>query len=102
MTWEGPNGFSSDELNPTIPLAKANMSGKYTFTIITNDGCEITQSTDVSISTELKIETTKKDLTCTEKGSIQITTNGNFTYNWADIAGTENVQNRTNLEIGKY
>lgn len=38
-TWSGPNGFSSDEQNPSIPAAGLEDAGEYSV-FVTIDGCE--------------------------------------------------------------
>lgn len=38
-SWTGPNGFTSNEQNPTIPAASAAASGPYTLTVTDAGGC---------------------------------------------------------------
>jgi gliding motility-associated-like protein len=48
-SWTGPNGFSSSEQNPVIPVSSALMQGEYTvtFSIV---GCEATATTIVVVN----------------------------------------------------
>jgi gliding motility-associated-like protein len=48
-SWTGPNGFTSNQQNPTIPNATVAMSGTYTVTA-TIDGCEHIGTTVVNIT----------------------------------------------------
>jgi hypothetical protein len=47
--WAGPDGFTSDQQNPTIPSATPAMAGTYTFTLINSNGCATTDQTDVVV-----------------------------------------------------
>jgi trimeric autotransporter adhesin len=38
-SWSGPNGYSSNQQNPSIPGAALNMSGPYAVTVTDNKGC---------------------------------------------------------------
>jgi gliding motility-associated-like protein len=48
-SWTGPNGFSSNQQNPTIPNATPAMSGTYTVTATIN-GCNHTGTTNVVVN----------------------------------------------------
>ena len=66
--------------------------------IIIRDDCPVTTCT-----LDANFATTNK--TCTEGGKIIITTIGGtapFTYDWLDLVGTGDVQNRTDLPVGTY
>ncbi|MCK9356124.1 MAG: hypothetical protein M0R22_03100, partial [Dehalococcoidia bacterium] len=47
--WTGPNGFSSDDRNPTVDDATLADAGQYTLTI-TSRGCSASASTTVAVS----------------------------------------------------
>ena len=49
-SWTGPNGFTSNIQNPTIPYSMPAMSGTYTVTAVIN-GCAHTGSTNVIVNT---------------------------------------------------
>jgi len=49
--WDGPDGFSSDEQNPTLPNTTLAMNGTYTLTIEDFNGCgSASNSTSVIVS----------------------------------------------------
>jgi trimeric autotransporter adhesin len=48
-TWTGPNAFSSNLQNPTIPNATPLSSGHYSVSVLTAAGCEAKAATDVVI-----------------------------------------------------
>ncbi len=48
--WSGPLGFTSALQNPSIPNAATNMSGAYTVTVTTAQGCSNTAVANVSVS----------------------------------------------------
>ena len=50
FAWSGPNGFSSNEQNPTIANANSSMDGQYTVTVLeTATGCSNSASATVSV-----------------------------------------------------
>jgi gliding motility-associated-like protein len=48
-SWTGPNGFTSNEQNPTIPAASAADSGPYTLTVTDAGGCTASWDTVVTV-----------------------------------------------------
>jgi gliding motility-associated-like protein len=48
-SWTGPNGFSSNLQNPTIPVATIANSGTYTVIAI-KDGCNVTKTANVVVN----------------------------------------------------
>jgi hypothetical protein len=48
-SWVGPNNFTANTQNPTIPNAQLNATGTYTVTI-TGNGCSSTASTNVTVA----------------------------------------------------
>lgn len=48
-SWTGPNGFTSNEQNPTIPTASAADSGPYTLTVTDAGGCTASWDTVVTV-----------------------------------------------------
>jgi gliding motility-associated-like protein len=53
-TWTGPNGFTSNMQNPSIPNANATHSGQYTCTITGTGDCDGTQTINVFVGDNLK------------------------------------------------
>ena len=55
--------------------------------------------------TQIDIDVAIVDAGCIDKGSITLETTGGvpgYTYDWEDLAGTNNIQNRTGLMAGSY
>jgi len=50
ILWEGPNGFTSTQLNPIITNINSNFSGDYAITAITERGCKFTGSINIDVS----------------------------------------------------
>jgi gliding motility-associated-like protein len=48
-SWNGPNGFTSNTQNPSIPNATTSMSGLYTLMITSSDGCTGTSIIEVTV-----------------------------------------------------
>ncbi|HLP20994.1 MAG TPA: gliding motility-associated C-terminal domain-containing protein, partial [Chitinophagales bacterium] len=99
FSWTGPNGFTSNQQNPTITNATVAASGTYTVTA--NNSCG-TQTATVAIQVDTLIETlttsAAPDDTVCAGGSInlQVTTTGDSanTYVWTGPNGfTSSVRN---------
>ena len=83
------------------------VAGTYTVTVRDGAGCTTTATATITEPPLLTVVTTSKvDATCLQaNGSINITAAGGtpaYTYDWADIAGTSNIEDRTNLLAGTY
>ena len=50
VEWQGPNGFSSNQLDPIIPNINANFSGDYILTARTQRGCEFVGAINIDVS----------------------------------------------------
>ncbi len=50
--WSGPNGFVSNQQNPTIPVTTTAASGVYSVTATNAAGCTASSSTTVTIATQ--------------------------------------------------
>jgi gliding motility-associated-like protein len=103
-SWIGPNGFTSDEQNPSIQDVTTLASGQYILTAQFGV-CEAVDTVQVEIETypDFAIEVVDGD--CMDKGTITLTNQGQgtaFTFNWEDISGNDNDQNRTDLGAGIY
>jgi len=78
------------------------------YCIITRDanGCLAGSACfDVVAPSLIEVSATNTDGTCEEGGRIGIIAaggNGEFTFDWEDIAGSNNPQNRTDLAAGTY
>ncbi len=100
-SWEGPNGFTSNEQNPTI-----NVAGQYTLTVTTDDGCDATAIAVVTSNmTPPNISAVGGTLDCINS-SVTImgsSTTSNVSYAWTGPNGfTSTMQNPTVSESGEY
>lgn len=102
-SWTGPNGFFSDEQNPTVSAA-----GDYELTVTTADGCEGTATATVTLSSGGLPEanpTAAGQLSCTIS---QVTISANpdmagYSFAWTGPNGfTSNLQNPTVTVSGGY
>ena len=100
--WIGPNGFTSSEPTLTIENATSELNGSYTLSIAMAD-CEGSGAIEVNIAPSVPtISPNIKNIDCDILGSIELPTTEAFIFNWADLEGTNNEQNRTDLEAGTY
>jgi gliding motility-associated-like protein len=93
-------------------------AGNYTVTVSSAAACDTTLTITVinnatncggggggSNRCGLAVVPTVVSKTCTSNGSISLAVTGSiapYTFNWADLVGTNDPQNRTNLEAGIY
>ncbi|MEO1413432.1 MAG: hypothetical protein AAFW73_26370, partial [Bacteroidota bacterium] len=103
--WTGPNGFSSNLQNPSIADALPIMSGTYEVVITFGSGCAETQSVDVLVSRQLRVDFSAFDASCNSLGAIIVGVtggSGEYTFDWEDLAGNNDPRNRSGLEEGTY
>ncbi|WP_421826526.1 GEVED domain-containing protein [Larkinella sp.] len=89
-TWSGPNGFASNQQNPTLPNATTAASGIYTVTASSGGGCTATSSATVTIATQPSLSiTTGSGLTiCSgQPATLSVTGDGGATVNWTNNLG---------------
>ncbi|MBW7868049.1 MAG: gliding motility-associated C-terminal domain-containing protein [Brumimicrobium sp.] len=85
--WTGPNGFTSNEQNPTIANVTLNEGGTYTLTVISSDGCESDAATVQIVITPAStssgyIETTMS-VCVGENVTLQVTNpDSSMIYTW--------------------
>ena len=102
--WSGPDNFSSTEANPVISNVTSENAGTYTVEISAG-GCKITESIEILIGDPLIVDYSVFPAECGELGSINVGAvggNGAITFDWADLPGTDNPSNRTDLIPGEY
>ena len=104
--WTGPNGYSSNEQNPT--LTNVTASGTYTVTVDFGGGCISTASTDVVVE-EIPTATITSNSPICEGETIELTASAGTAYSWTGPNGfTANTQTATvsdadqNLHAGTY
>ena len=97
-SWSGPNGFTSDDQNPTVSGA-----GTYVLTVTGANGCTSQDEAVVELdSTVPGTQAAGGTLTCTTL-SVQLTGVSNGTYSWSGPNGfTSDDQNPTVSAAGTY
>ena len=102
--WFGPNGFTSEDQNPVIENASSQNSGSYTVIVYSGD-CGVPASIEVEVNDEILVDYNAGDSNCDNSGFISLGVfggTGNYSFNWADLPGTNNPQDRTDLAGGTY
>ena len=82
-------------------------NGIYNVTVTDNVGCKTVVSNEITEPNVLQIDKIHTNINCfgATTGSIDITVTGgtgSYTYDWSDIAGTSDSEDRTNLAAGTY
>lgn len=88
-SWTGPNGFTSNQQNPTISNVTVAGSGTYTVTINSNCG-SVTATTQVVVNPIPNATITNNSGTTTidcNTPVINVTANGGITYSWDNGLG---------------
>jgi uncharacterized repeat protein (TIGR01451 family) len=83
------------------------VAGTYTVTITDANGCTKTTTRTVTQPAAINLAFTAVNNICygTSNGSINMTVTGGFppyVYDWSDLPGTNNPEDRTNLPVGVY
>ncbi len=106
FSWTGPNGFFSDEENPVIPDSDTSFSGVYILTIVSENGCTTSGSTDILIlELNAPVITVSPDTLCT---GLEVTLtaqsySGMVTYDWYHITvGGDTLLGSTPVPILSY
>lgn len=84
--WLGPNGFTSNIQNPTIPSASLNMTGQYTLIATSALGCSNTAISNVIIAA-LPTPNISSNAPLCIGGTLNLTGTGGGTYLWAGPNG---------------
>ena len=102
------SGYTYVWSNGSISEDPASLSaGNYSVTITDSKGCTATSSTTVAQPSAVAIGNVITNVSCNggSTGAINITASGGtgaYTYDWADIVGTSNSEDRTSLAAGSY
>ena len=104
VSWIGPNGFISNDDDPTVYGADAMDAGVY-IAIIGTGICKDTLTTEVVVAPAVSVDFTVIDVDCNDLGSINVGVSGgtgNYTFDWEDIPGNDDGEDRDNLMAGTY
>jgi len=96
-SWEGPNGFSSMDQNPTIPNATLDMADTYTLTVIDGNGCSDEATTTVVVIDDLT-DFTATNITSESADLSWISSVVDFEIEWGESGfaqGTGNLVSTT-------
>ena len=74
--WNGPNGFTSTEQNPSIPNASSLASGIYTITVTNANNCISTATTLVTINPIVVVPTPQANMQLILGSSVTLTATG--------------------------
>ena len=105
-SWTGPNGFTSNEQNPTIPNSTLTNAGTYAVTV-TQGSCVAEASTTVEVLSSLSANASiDSQPDCGEANgavTINVTSggSGDYTYSWSDNP-VANTNSRNDLSAGTY
>ncbi len=84
--WTGPNGFTSNLQNPTIPFAEESAEGTYQVILGDVNGCRDTATTEVVIHPKPEASITNNSPVC-EGDEIQINASVHDSYSWTGPSG---------------
>ncbi|TVR76312.1 MAG: HYR domain-containing protein, partial [Saprospirales bacterium] len=106
-SWEGPDGFSSTDQNPTLMNATASMHGNYSVTVTDSNGCSDEATTHVTVNENPTASASNTGPYCPGE-SIQLFGTGGGEYNWSGPEGFNSdeqnpvIPNATPLNTGTY
>nr|MBS0036635.1 T9SS type A sorting domain-containing protein [Saprospiraceae bacterium] len=90
--WTGPDGFTSNEQNPTLADASAAQAGDYTVVVTDDNGCVSEGSTAVTVNESPQATASNSGPYC-EGESIELSAGGGTSYSWTGPDGfTSNEQ----------
>ncbi|MFK7809138.1 MAG: hypothetical protein AB8F74_15150, partial [Saprospiraceae bacterium] len=104
FSWSGPSNYSSNDDDPTILNAELEDAGIYTV-ILTAGICMDTISVEVEVLPDFLVTTNISPADCDEDGAIDLEVNGGtppYSYDWSDLPGNDNPEDRTDLTVGSY
>ena len=104
VSWTGPDGFTSNDDDPTVYGAEELNAGIYT-AIIGTGICKDTLTVEVMVAPGISADFNVVDADCDELGSINIGATGgtgNYSFDWEDIPGNNNDEDRDDLVAGSY
>ncbi|MBN8682196.1 MAG: gliding motility-associated C-terminal domain-containing protein [Chitinophagales bacterium] len=103
--WSGPNGVVGNTATLTLPNAQPNSNGSYSVTVTDGVGCTASATTLVNLQ-EVNVSVMETDESCGQSdGEITLQpggSNGPFIFDWEDLPGSSDTQNRNGLSAGTY
>ncbi|MBP7808396.1 MAG: gliding motility-associated C-terminal domain-containing protein [Bacteroidia bacterium] len=81
-SWSGPNAFTSNLQNPTIPSAQLNMTGIYTVTVTDVNNCVNTQTASVTVFAIPSPTITSNSPVCFGT-TLNLFSSGGVNYSWS-------------------
>jgi uncharacterized repeat protein (TIGR01451 family) len=97
-----PYSYVWSDGGPTTKDRSMLTAGMYTVTITDNNSCVITRTYNIIQSTTLTLTADVTPPQCALSGSIILTVSGGsspYNFDWADLPGTNNPQNRSNISV---
>ncbi len=82
-SWTGPNGFVSNQQNPTITVVTAANAGTYTLSLIVQGCAPSSNTVNVSINQSPNIRITPSSAQMCAGGSVSLTAGGGASYTWS-------------------
>ncbi|WP_234733141.1 Ig-like domain-containing protein [Tellurirhabdus bombi] len=105
-SWQGPNGFTSSEKEPTIAAANSTHAGSYSVVVSDAMGCTVVASTSVTVGSQ---PLASNNGPACVGGSVQLSaTAGASSYLWSGPNGFQSTQqspvltNVTSAQAGNY
>jgi gliding motility-associated-like protein len=89
VTWTGPNGFTSNLMNPVIQNASIAASGTYTMSVYFPSGTVSTATTEVMVN-PLPVANAGNDLVTCIGGSVNLSGQGGAVYSWSPSISLSN------------
>lgn len=89
-SWEGPNGFTSSDQNPTIPNSTVDADGTYTLTVTGDGGCESTvASVEITVNPTPEAPTAENNQEFCGEGTVAdlLATGENVVWYDAEVGG---------------
>jgi large repetitive protein len=97
-----PYSYVWSDGGPTTKDRSMLTAGMYTVTITDNNSCVITRTYNIIQSTTLTLTADVTPPQCASSGSINLTVSGGsspYNFDWADLPGTNDPQNRSNISV---
>lgn len=102
FSWTGPNSYSSNQQNPSIPNANTGMSGAYVVTVTDANGCASGDVANVLVNPGLVINATNNGPIC-EGGMLVLATGSGVSWVWSGPNGfssTSQMPSIPNVTVG--